>query len=76
MKDFDALKIAEGIYFAEKQNFVLKVRYLEYLISEIELCVAELKFKMSKSFSKILFYVEYWKNRSILTTKNRCKLTS
>ena len=59
MKDFDVIKIAEGIYFAEKQNFVLKVRYLEYLIREIEIAVEELRFKMSQSFSKILYYVEY-----------------
>lgn len=59
MKDFDVIKISEGIHFAEKQNFIMKVRYIKYLIYEIELAVEELKFKMSQSFSKILFYVEY-----------------
>ena len=59
MKDFDVIKIAEGIHFAEKQNFIMKVRYIKYLIYEIELAVEELKFKMSQSFSKFLFFVEY-----------------
>ncbi len=59
MKDFDVPKLAASIYFVEKKNFELKVRYLEYLIKEIKLCIDELKFKVSKSFSKILLYVEY-----------------
>ncbi len=59
MKDFDVPKLAASIYFVEQKNFEIKVRYLEYLIKEIKLCVEELRFKMSQSFSKILFYVEY-----------------